>query len=690
MKDHKNPKYTNRLINEKSPYLLQHAHNPVDWYPWGPEAFQKAKREDKPIFLSIGYSTCHWCHVMERESFEDVEVSEYLNKHYIAIKVDREERPDIDHIYMEVCQAMTGHGGWPLTIIMTPDQKPFFSGTYFPKRSKYGRPGLMDVLTQINELWENDRSKIAEISQNITEFLQPKPDSKGNEVLTADIFKDATNLFERNFDETFGGFGTEPKFPTPHNYMFLLREWKRTDIDKALEMVKSSLKAMHQGGIYDHIGWGFSRYSVDKEWLVPHFEKMLYDNALLAHAYLETYQATQDNYFAEVAKQIFSYVKRVMTSPEGGFYSAEDADSEGVEGKFYVWSKDEIIDILGKEDGELICEVYGVTEKGNFEGKNILNLINRQVESIAKRKGMTVDELNLMMEKSRQKLFAYREQRIHPHKDDKILTSWNGLMISALAKGYAVLQDQEYLEMANNAVEFIEQRLVNAQGRILARYRDGHSDFLGYLDDYAFYIWGLHELFMASGEPKYLAHAKKLLDDTITLFWDNDNGGFYFYGSDSEILLTRPKQIYDGAIPSGNSVMLLNLIRHIRLTGESKYETYLDKLIEAFSDQIVKYPAGYSFFLLALQMVFGSSMEIVIVEGENTDEFTKLKRKVLTSFLPFAVFIQKRKENKDELNRLIPVHSDKDVVNEQSSLYFCENFTCHKPIRSTEEINFLK
>jgi len=492
--------YQNRLVYEKSPYLLQHKNNPVDWFPWGEEAFVRAREEGKLIFLSIGYSTCHWCHVMERESFEDEEVAWFLNRHYISIKVDREERPDIDHIYMEVCQAMTGQGGWPLTVVMTPDKQPVFAGTYFPKRGRWGKPGLLEILKQIQEKWEVEKEKIVGVGMRVTEAIQLRQFSSGEDLSKATLDQ-AFQQFCNSFDPVYGGFGPAPKFPTPHNLMFLLRYWKMTREHEALAMVEKTLAAMHNGGIYDHIGFGFARYSTDREWLVPHFEKMLYDNALLAIAYLEAYQVTGNNRYARVAREIFTYVLRNMTSQEGGFYSAEDADSEGEEGKFYLWVPEEIKGILGEEEGEYYCRLFGITQEGNFEGRSIPNLI---LSCTDERAGLLkIDDQELLgmlelVEESRRKLFIEREKRVHPFKDDKILTAWNGLMIAALAKGSRVLNNPEYSRAAARAVEFIWQKLRRQDGRLLARYRDEEAAFLAYLDDYAFLVWGLIELYEAA------------------------------------------------------------------------------------------------------------------------------------------------------------------------------------------------
>jgi uncharacterized protein len=456
-------KWNNKLLQEKSPYLLQHAHNPVDWYPWGGEAFSRAVAEDKPIFLSIGYSTCHWCHVMERESFEDEEVAIILNKHFIAIKVDREERPDVDHIYMSVCQAMTGRGGWPLTILMTPDRKPFYAGTYFPKTSRGGYAGIIEVLEHVKDAWHNEKDTLVESSDKIMEHMNMEFGTDEHGEVNEEAIDDAVSRFSSNFDKVFGGFGSAPKFPTPHNLMFLLRHAKQSVNDNALDMVEKTLESMYRGGMYDHIGFGFSRYSTDRKWLVPHFEKMLYDNALLAFIYIEAYQATGKEQHRRVAEQIFEYVLRDMTSPEGGFYSAEDADSEGVEGKFYVWTPKEIIDVLGERDGKEFCDMYDITVKGNFEEASIPNIIENKT---------SFEELTkLPLESMRRKLFEHREKRIHPYKDDKILTAWNGLTIAALAYGARVLGNESYMSAAKKAVGFIQDKLIRADGRLMARYR---------------------------------------------------------------------------------------------------------------------------------------------------------------------------------------------------------------------------
>ncbi|MEG6615013.1 thioredoxin domain-containing protein [Peptococcaceae bacterium 1198_IL3148] len=667
-----NSRKANRLIKEKSPYLLQHAYNPVDWYPWGLEAFEKAKAEGKPIFLSIGYSTCHWCHVMERESFEDEEVAAVLNQHFIAIKVDREERPDIDQIYMTVCQGLTGHGGWPLTIVMTPDKKPFFAGTYFPKHSRYGMPGLLDVLNSIQIKWQQDPQGLGEMaSQIITSLNQQGTPDSGE--FTDDTCHKAYASFKADFDSVYGGFGSAPKFPTPHNLMFLLRYYKKYQQPKALAMVERTLEQMYRGGIYDHIGFGFSRYSTDNKWLVPHFEKMLYDNALLAMAYLEAYQITQKDLYRQVAKSIFEYVLRDMTSPEGGFYSAEDADSEGEEGKFYVWMPQEIVNILGEKEGADFCNAYDITKKGNFEGKSIPNLIEADLGN---------ENLARLQRQCRPQLFAERERRVHPYKDDKILTAWNGLMIAALAKGAQVLQDQRYGEAAERAVKFIYQRLFNDQDRLLARHREGESAFPAYLDDYAFLTWGLLELYNATFKFEYVEKSLKLTDDMVNLFWDQQQGGFFFYGSDGEQLITRPKEIYDGAMPSGNSVAALNLVRIARITGEERWQQYADEQIIAFAGEVEKYPKGYSLFVMAGLLHQESPLEIVIIGDRQSDETQQMIKTVQTQFIPEATLVYKPQNAEIAL----PLLKGRDTVGGKTTAYICKDFACQAPITSSEEL----
>jgi uncharacterized protein YyaL (SSP411 family) len=579
-------KTQNRLIHEKSPYLLQHAYNPVDWYPWGEEVFETAKRENKPIFLSIGYSTCHWCHVMAHESFEDQGVADLLNQDFVAIKVDREERPDIDHIYMTVCQALTGSGGWPLTIIMDADKRPFYAATYLPRGNQGGMMGLLELLPRVAQLWAEDKDSLLQSSQQISQLIAEQPEQKNNQSVTLTLLSQAFRQFAQTFDAAWGGFGPPPKFPTPHNLLFLLRYYQSMKEPQALQMVEKTLQCMYRGGIYDHIGFGFARYSTDRYWLVPHFEKMLYDNALLAMAYLECYRLTGKEFYAGVSRDIFSYVLRDMTGPEGGFFSAEDADSEGEEGKFYLWSRDEIEVVLG-EQAEQWAKTYDISQSGNFEGRNIPNLTRTEQDY----------EPRQIMEEQRQKLLAYRAQRPRPLKDDKVLTAWNGLMIAAMAMGARILKDDRFLQAASQAVNFIIKNLRRQDGRLLARYRDGHAEYLAYAADYAYLIWGLVELYEASLDDKYLSLALDLNRDLLRYFWDEEKGGLFFYGHDAEILLTRPKEAYDGALPSANAVASLNFLRLARLSPNPELEEKAQQTMDCFAGQIQEHPTAHSFWL---------------------------------------------------------------------------------------------
>lgn len=680
-------KYINKLINEKSPYLLQHAHNPVNWYAWSDEAFEKAKAENKPIFLSIGYSTCHWCHVMERESFEDEEVAKILNESFVSIKVDREERPDIDQIYMNVCQAMTGSGGWPMTIVMTPDKKPFFAGTYFPKADKWGRAGLMSILPKLAEMWKNDRDRIYDVASSVIDAINSHKKSNAGSI-DKSIFEKAYYQLLNVFDEIYGGFGQAPKFPIPHNIIFLLRYWKQTGDSHALKMAEKTLDSMARGGIYDHIGFGFHRYSTDRQWLVPHFEKMLYDNALLAYTYVEAYQATSKEMYARIARQIFDYVNRNMTSSEGGFYSAEDADSEGVEGKFYVWDLQEVKKILGEHDAKLFCKAYNITPEGNFEGKNIPNLIKTSLKGIAIEESVDLQELNNRIEHLKDKLFQYREKRVHPYKDDKILTSWNGMMIAALSKGAKVLQDGKLAQRAEKSAKFIFDKLIREDGRLLARYRQGHAAYPGYLDDYAFFIWGLIELYEATFNTFYLQKALELNDDMIKLFWDFKDGGFYFYGSDSEKLISRPKEVYDGATPSGNSVAALNLLKLARMTGREELNEKAEQIFSAFAGEIEEHPMAYSYLMCALLFAFGISREIIIA-GEKDSESTKLMLKAVRSiYMPDTVVLFNPEGSEDKLlEQLVPEIRNKSTLEKgKATAYVCENYTCNAPTTDLQKL----
>ncbi len=672
----------NNLISEKSPYLLQHAFNPVNWFAWGEKAFNKAKEEDKPIFLSIGYATCHWCHVMERESFEDEEVAKLLNDSFVSIKVDREERPDIDSIYMKVCQMMTQRGGWPLTIIMTPDRKPFFAGTYFPKFGRGGMPGIMDLLTQVAKLWDENRNEILSSTKEILSHLEESTSSGLTSYDSDVLFSQAFTMLSNQFDKKRGGFGSAPKFPSTHRLLFLLRYWKRYKDRKALEMVEKTLSEMRLGGMYDHIGYGFHRYSTDENWKVPHFEKMLYDQAMITLAYTETYQATKNINYKKTAEEIISYVLRDMTHHKGGFFSAEDADSEGVEGKFYTWTKEEISTILDTEDAELYMKIYSFEDKGNFleeatkeaTGVNIPFL----QQSLENDLGNTNKNKNKRLEQIRTILFNVREKRVHPLKDDKILTDWNGLMIAALAKSARIFQNTDYLAAAEKSAQFIIENLQMTDGNILHRYREGESAISGNLDDYAFLIWGLLELYEASFKTKYLEYAIELNKTALEKFWDDKVGGFFFTSTDSENLLIREKQIYDGAIPSGNSVALLNLVKLGRILSDPKLEEKADVLMQNFASEVKRTPYAYTFLLSALDFLKGPSFEIVVV-GDRTAETTKKMIDAINyEYVPNKIVILKDTKN-ENIVKIIDILQNYRQVNELPTVYICKQFVCKQP-----------
>ncbi len=692
-----NMKKQNRLKDEKSPYLLQHADNPVDWYPWGDEAFEKARKEGKPILLSIGYSTCHWCHVMEHESFEDEEVAKLMNETFVSIKVDREERPDIDNIYMTVCQMLSKGGcGWPLNVVMTPDKKPFFAATYIPKETRFGRPGMMDLVPRIKELWENDREKVLESAENITAAVKKATDvTENNESkdLTVSTLGVGYNQLLGRFDENNGGFGSSPKFPTSHNQLYLLRYWKRTGDDQALEMVEKTLQKMRQGGVYDHVGFGFHRYSTDPQWFLPHFEKMLYDQAMISMAYIEAYQATGNKEYADTAGEIFTYVMRDMTSKEGGFYSAEDADSEGEEGKFYVWEEDEIVDILGKEDAELIISTFNVSSTGNFSdeasgkktGANILHL-KKPIPEIAASYDMSVEEFNKRIETSREKLFNVREKRVHPHKDDKILTDWNGLMIASLAKGGRVLNDPQYTEAAKKAADFILSDMRKPGGELLHRYRGGDAAIDSNIDDYSFFIWGLLELYESTFDIRYLQAAIELQNEMIKNFWDDKNSGFYFTSDSAEELIARQKEIYDGAVPSGNSVAMLNLLKIGRITGNPEYDKKASELGRAFSNTVAQAPMAYTQLLCGLDFGIGPSFEVVVVGDPDKEDTQTMLRALNKDYSPNKVVLLKEPEKDSGIASIAEFTKSQAQIDGKSTAYVCLNYICKLPTSDVDKM----
>jgi len=637
---------------------------------------------------------------MERESFEDDEVAALLNRYFVSIKVDREERPDVDHLYMAFCQALTGSGGWPLTIIMTPEKKPFFTGTYFPKTERYGYKGMMELLEQVGTLWATDEEKLRNSADQIVAAVHsgrslpdktttPISDLKdssesfkswGNEVVSK-----AYSILAQSFDARYGGFGQVPKFPTPHTLTFLLRYAEDHPQDKALEIVRKTLDGMALGGIYDHVGFGFARYSTDDKWLVPHFEKMLYDNSLLALAYLESYQVSHFPKDAQIAQEIFTYVLRDMTSPEGGFYSAEDADAEGQEGKFHVWTPQEVEAVLDKETAAKYCAVFDITPKGNFEGKNIPNLLLGNLKKVAQDNSLSEEDVLQSLENPRQALFAEREKRIHPHKDDKILTAWNGLMIAALAKGAQVLGSNTYLEAAEKATTFILTQLRRSDGRLMARYREGETAYLGYLDDYAFLIWGLLELYSANGKPHILQTSLQLQEEQDRLFFDDEGGGYYLTGSDAEELLFRPKESYDGALPSGNSITALNLLRLARFTGNERWERKAEQQLLDFRSVLEEHPSGYTAFLQALQFALHPSQELILAGSLNSKELPEMRQLFFSTFRPFASVLCQE----GSLSDTVPWIKDYPLDPSQVTAYLCENFTCQTPVHQVEEFRTL-
>jgi uncharacterized protein YyaL (SSP411 family) len=676
---------SNRLINEKSPYLLQHAHNPVDWYPWGVDAFAKARAENKLIFLSIGYSTCHWCHVMEKESFEDNEVAQLLNNTFVCIKVDREERPDIDSVYMSVCQAMTGSGGWPLSMIITPDKHPIYAATYIPKESKFGRLGILELIPRIKEIWNEQKDELENRAAQITSALEQV--SQEGDGLSEDTLHDGYNQLFIMFDEERGGFGNAPKFPTPHNLMFLLRYWKRTKDEMALHMVKKTLDGMRNGGMFDHIGFGFHRYSTDAGWLVPHFEKMLYDQALLGMAYLEAFQVTGDETYSNVAREIFTYVLRDMTDENGGFFSAEDADSEGEEGKFYVWSEEEIRQVLPEQLVEYFIKVFNVKKEGNFSdeasgqrmGKNILH-IKKPLEKIASDLDIPTNDLREHLDIARQQLFASRDERIHPYKDDKILTDWNGLMIAALAKGAQVLDEPEYAHAAKRSADFILSTMRDADRKLYHRFREGERAVEAFVDDYAFLIWGLVELYETTFEEQYLKDAIDLTDDMVAQFWDDEHGGLYLTSQQAEDILVRKKEIYDGAVPSGNSVAMLVLLRLGLMIANPELEEKAVRISRTFSNNISNSPASYTMLLVVLDFALGPVNEIVIAGESNGEDTRSMIRLLRNEFIPNTVVILRPTETlRPGIIDIINYAKDLSGKDNRATAYVCQNYHCELP-----------
>ncbi|HTY62323.1 MAG TPA: thioredoxin domain-containing protein [Acidobacteriota bacterium] len=671
-------KHTNRLIHETSPYLLQHAHNPVDWHPWGEEALGLAKKEDAPILLSIGYSACHWCHVMEHESFENEEIAAIMNEHFVCIKVDREERPDLDSIYMTAVQMMTGSGGWPMTVFLTPDQIPFYCGTYFPPEDRYGVPGFRRVLLSVAQSYRERREDFLGSIHAFAADLRNSntaPGTRGK--LDTSILDTASSGLIRNFDARNGGFGSAPKFPPSMALTFLLRTFLRTGKQPPLEAVNLTLTKMAHGGMYDQLGGGFHRYSVDARWLVPHFEKMLYDNALLSRIYLDGYLLTRNELYRRIAEETLEYVVREMTSPEGGFYSSQDADSEGEEGKFFLWTALDIKSVLGEKDGELFCRYFGCSAGGNFEGKNILNVPD-PIGVVAQRNDISEDRLREIVRHGRRLLLQAREERVKPGRDDKILAAWNGMMLRSFAEAANVLDCEEYRHVAIRNAEFLLSRL-RSDGRLLRSYKDGQARFNAYLEDYACLIDGLISLYEATFDSIWIREAEQLAGRMIEKFGDSRGGGFYFTSADHESLIHRPKEFFDNATPSGNSVAALALLRLWKLTGEQEWMQPAVSILEIMAEPMARHPAALPHMLCALDFCLGRTMEIAVIGNPSDEETRKLLDEVFRAYEP---------------NKVVACGTHDDVfllrgkpqIGGRATAYVCENFACKLPVTTAEDL----
>jgi len=677
--------YTNRLIHQKSPYLLQHAHNPVDWYPWGPEAFQAARDQDKPIFLSIGYATCHWCHVMEKESFEDPSVADRMNHAFINIKVDREELPEIDSLYMEFAQSMmAGAAGWPLNVILTPELQPFFAATYLPPRSSHGLTGLFELIERIGEVWKGDeRERIMEQAERIVEIFAENVHESGDELPFKEQIEDTALTLFKLADPTHGGIKGMPKFPIGYQWNFLLHYASMADDSRSLFLTERTLDMMHRGGIYDHLGGGFSRYSVDDAWLVPHFEKMLYDNALLANSYLEAWQVTQRPFYKTVCEEVLNYVLRDMTHPDGGFYSAEDADSEGHEGYFYTWSAEEIHNILGNEESKLFCEFYSVTPQGNFEGRNILHT-PRRLEEFASLKGMDAQELGSLFTLQKQILWKSRERRQHPLKDDKILCSWNGLMIYSMAEAGAAFDDDTYLKAAVKAARFIRENLWH-EGHLLRRWRDGEGMYPGGLDEYAFLIRAALSLFEIGQGTEWLEWALEMTDVLSDQF-KVENGAFYQTdGTDTNIIL-RKIHFADGAEPSGNAIHCENLLRLYQITSDQRYLNQAEDILKAVRYLMENYPPGYCFHAMNLIRYYDSDAVTTIVVLNEAQQYSDELRKLFYhAYFPHRAIVWSYPHD-ERLEQLIPFIENQKTIDGKTTLYICHQGACQKPITEFSEM----
>jgi uncharacterized protein len=679
-------KHTNRLAGESSPYLLQHAHNPVEWYPWGDEALAKSRDEDKPILLSIGYSACHWCHVMERESFENEEIARAMNENFVNIKVDREERPDLDQIYMNAVQMMTRHGGWPLTVFLTPDLVPFYGGTYFPPEDRHQMPGFPRILAAVSEAY---RTRPEEVRQSAWEILSELRRmgvaQESTEGLSAQILDNAYRGLARSYDPRHGGFGSAPKFPSSMNVEFLLRTHKRAGDAHALEMVTHTCRRMAEGGMYDQLGGGFHRYSTDARWLVPHFEKMLYDNALLSRVYLHAYQATGEEFFRRVVEETLGYVGREMTDESGAFYSTQDADSEGVEGKFFVWDREEVESLLGPQDARLFSAYYDVTEGGNFEERNILN-VGRTIDEVAREQNVTPEKLREAVERGRGILFTERERRVKPGRDEKVITAWNGLMLEAFAEASAVLEREDYRETAERNAEFILGSLMK-DGLLLHVYKDGRAKHVGFLDDYAYVASAFVTLYETTGTLRWLEEARRLADKMVEEFWDEEGGGFFYNGRSGEKLIVRNKDYFDNATPSGNSVAAECLLRLSTLTGDESYARKAVNVLRLVRDAVERYPSAFGYALGAIDLYLSTPKEIVIVSPPSGrgDDARALAREVWKRYLPNKVVVQ-ASESDARAAEAVPLLRERAAVGGRATAYVCEHYACQRPVNTPEEL----
>ena len=668
----------NRLIDETSPYLLQHAENPVDWYPWGAEALERARDEDKPVFLSIGYSACHWCHVMERESFEDPETAELLNSEFVSIKVDREERPDLDSIYMNSVVAMTGQGGWPMSVFLNAEGVPFFGGTYFPPEPRYRMPSFREVLGMVVDAYRNRRGEIGKAGTTLLKAIKEEH-GPGGDAPSASALSEARDALASGFDDTNGGWGGAPKFPQPMAIEFLLRYHARTGDSAALAMATKSLSEMARGGIYDHLGGGFHRYATDAVWLVPHFEKMLYDNSQLARVYLKAWQITRDPVFRRVVEETLDYVLREMTHPDGAFYSTQDADSEGEEGKFYVWDEAEIKDLLG-DDAQVFMRAYDVSRSGNFEGKNILNR-PFDFDVVANEFGMPLDELEVVLERSRAALFDRRDGRIKTGLDDKVITSWNGLMLAAFADAAKILDRADYLEAARRNARFMLSELRTDEGRLRRTWKDGRASLNGYLEDYSYLAEGLLALYEASFEPEWFVAARDLIELMVARFADGD-GGFFDTSDDHETLIARPKNVQDNATPSGSAIATGVLLRLASLTGQLEYADIAEQAFRQVVGRMEKHPTAFGQWLSALEYHFGEPREVAIVGDPEADDARELLAVIFEDFRPNMV-VAAGEEN--DISS-VPLLSGRPRIDGRASAYVCRNFTCNFPVTVAEDL----